>query len=153
MQYREIKGDLFKLKDTHVLAHCISSDFKLGVGIANEFDRLYRMRTNLISLYPNHYMIPNEYCALRVGNVYNLVTKHRYFEKPTYNSLRIALDDMRDKMVIAGQTQLAMPMIGSGLDKLAWRRVSEIIKEIFEFTDIDITICVMKVTAYKRGRD
>ena len=37
--------------------------------------------------------------------------------------------------------KLAMPVIGCGLDKLEWSRVSEIIKLVFEKTDIDILVC------------
>ena len=34
-----------------------------------------------------------------------------------------------------------MPIIGCGLDKLQWDKVSKIIKEIFEDTDIEILVC------------
>jgi len=34
MNINEEKGDLFKLDEKYVLAHCISLDCKLGMGIA-----------------------------------------------------------------------------------------------------------------------
>ena len=37
--------------------------------------------------------------------------------------------------------KIAMPMIGCGLDKLEWDRVSQIIKNIFGDTDMEILIC------------
>lgn len=39
MTYKEEKRDLFTVDDSYYLAHCISADFKLGAGIAVEFDR------------------------------------------------------------------------------------------------------------------
>ena len=35
-----------------------------------------------------------------------------------------------------------MPIIGCGLDRLEWSRVSNIIKEIFENDDIEILVCI-----------
>lgn len=39
-------------------------------------------------------------------------------------------------------TKLAMPKIGCGLDILEWNKVSEIIKDVFKDTDIEILVCV-----------
>ena len=41
--------------------------------------------------------------------------------------------------------KLAMPKIGCGLDGLNWERVSQMIREIFEDTDIQITIYYIEV--------
>ena len=40
--------------------------------------------------------------------------------------------------------KIAMPVIGCGLDRLEWSKVSEIIKEVFECTDIEILVCKQK---------
>ena len=40
-----------------------------------------------------------------------------------------------------GINKIAMPMIGCGLDKLNWDKVSQIIKETFKDTDIEILVC------------
>ena len=37
--------------------------------------------------------------------------------------------------------KVAMPVIGCGLDKLEWYKVSGIIKEVFADTDIEILVC------------
>lgn len=37
-----------------------------------------------------------------------------------------------------------MPKIGCGIDRLNWKKVSEIIKEIFEDVDIEIIIYTLK---------
>ena len=40
--------------------------------------------------------------------------------------------------------KIAIPVIGCGLDGLEWCKVSEIIKEVFKGTDIEILVCKQK---------
>ena len=60
---------------------------------------------------------------------------------PTYKTLTEALTDMRDKL--PNDCNLNMPCIGSGLDGLNWTAVSAIIRQVFEHTDVNITICLL----------
>ena len=147
-----ITGDLFTAPRGTVLAHCISADFALGAGIAKTFDHVYNMRTKLHAYYPDYlYDDPiterSELVgqALLVDDVFNLVTKLKCYQKPTYDSLRDALTDMRIQMDTFFMHKVAMPKIGCGLDKLEWDRVEEIIKEVFEGTDTEITIYELEI--------
>ena len=140
MIYKEEVRDLFTVPQGYMLAHCISGDFNLGGGIAKQFCEHYNMREKLISEYIEATDEVGE--ALSIENVYNLVTKGKVHECPTYDNLRKALIDMRDMMVERQQLKLAMPKIGCGLDGLDWNIVRAIIKEVFEDTDIEILICV-----------
>lgn len=133
------KRDLFTMPQGYYLAHCISSDFALGAGIAKTFDSVYNMRFKLFKNYPNYKYNGGD--ALLIANVFNLVTKDKYWHKPTYDSLREALEMMKEQMDFVGATKLAMPKIGCGLDKLSWNQVYDIICEVFEDTDIEIVIC------------
>ena len=78
---------------------------------------------------------------LVVDNVFNLVTKPKCYHKPTYESLKEALEAMKEYMLYFDIKKIAMPHIASGLDRLQWGQVLEIIKEVFEDTDVDILIC------------
>ena len=40
-----------------------------------------------------------------------------------------------------GVTKIAMPKIGSGLDKLNWLQVQTIILDVFKDMDIEIVVC------------
>ena len=140
MIYKEEVRDLFTVPQGYMLAHCISGDFNLGGGIAKQFCEYYNMREKLISEYIEATDEVGE--ALFIENVYNLVTKGKVYEHPTYDNLRKALIDMRDMMVERQQLKLAMPKIGCGLDGLDWNIVRAIIKEVFEDIDIEILICV-----------
>lgn len=141
MTYRIVAGNLFDAPRGYCIAHCISADFALGAGVAKQIDDRYEMRRRLIDFYQT--AKPGE--CLPVDEVYNLVTKNRYFEKPTYASVRNALESMRDIMMMdIGGHRVAMPLIGCGLDKLEWNRVEEIIKDVFADTDFDIVIYDLK---------
>lgn len=65
---------------------------------------------------------------------------------------------MRDLCIKNNIHQLAMPLIGCGLDKLEWSKVKELIQHIFDRVDIEITIYIKdthrttKISS-KRGRN
>jgi len=138
MKLTEIKQDLFRIPNDYYLAHCISDDFALGAGIAVEFNKRYKMSHKLKQIYPNG--LGGIGCIL-VDNVFNLITKEKYYNKPTYNSLRRALESMFDQCNKLEVKKLAMPKIGCGLDRLQWGEVKKIIEEIFSGLDIEILIC------------
>ena len=131
--------DLFTVPQGYYLAHCISADFALGAGIAKKFDEVYNMRYKLFRNYDYYDFVGGE--ALMVDNVFNLVTKSQCYDKPTYRTLREALEDMRDQMNACDITKLAMPKIGCGLDRLQWDKVYDIICDVFKDADVDILIC------------
>ena len=79
--------------------------------------------------------------ALLVNRVFNLVTKAKFWQKPTYESLQESLERMREQIVSMGITKLAMPKIGCGLDRLVWSKVYQIICDVFNDVDIEIVIC------------
>lgn len=136
------------MEQGYYLAHCISADFALGAGIAKQFDAIYNMNEKLHEFYsvPHHsysYDKNNIGKALLIDNVFNLVTKPRYYHKPTYETLHSALLDMLNQCQEKMITKIAMPMIGCGLDKLDWSLVKDIIIGTFKDTDIDIVICML----------
>lgn len=139
----EEKRDLFTVPQGYYLAHCISGDFTLGAGIAKQFVDIYNMRFKLHKNFPLPNSNGNVGEALLIDNVFNLVTKSRYYNKPTYDSLRDALEDMRRQCEELDITKIAMPRIGCGLDRLEWVNVEEIIVEVFDGMDIEILICVL----------
>ena len=144
MKYREEKRDLFSVDDSYYIAHCISADFALGTGIAVEFNKRFDMKNILKSKYPNflHDYITYNYngMALIEGRVINLITKERYYNKSTYQSLAEALTVAKYRIPSTCK-KIAMPLIGCGLDRLQWDRVSAMIKEIFADEDIEILVC------------
>lgn len=138
MIYDEITCDLFAVDSDYFLAHCISADAKMGAGIAVEFKR----RFNLIQLQKEAAQIPLKVgSCVMVGRTLNLVTKQVYWGKPTYETFRMAIEDMKELALKHDIKKIAMPTIGAGLDKLNWTKNREIIKEVFADTVIEILVC------------
>lgn len=138
MILKEEKTDLFTVDNKYYLAHCISDDFALGKGIAVEFRNRYNMGSKLRQLYPNG--LGGVGCVL-IENVFNLITKEKYWHKPTYLTLKRSLQDMRDIVLENDIKYIAMPRIGCGLDRLQWVNVKEILNEVLGDLDIEILVC------------
>ena len=140
-EIKEVKKDLFSVPEEYYLAHCISADFALGAGIAQQFNRRLKMRDKLIEAYPH----PNRHkligTALLIDRTFNLVTKERYWHKPTYTTLYNALMDMSEQVKAKGIKKIAMPLIGCGLDRLEWFKVRATITNVFAGTDVEILVC------------
>lgn len=145
MTIREENMNLFSVPQGYYLAHCISGDYALGAGIAKQFAEIYNMRFKLHKKFqiPDGEKFANVGRALLVDNVFNLVTKPRYFHKPNYTALYDTLVSLKEQCIELDINKLAMPRIGCGLDKLEWDEVLDIIEDVFDDTDIDILVCVL----------
>lgn len=142
MEYRLIQDDIFNHKDCYY-AHCISRDYALGAGIAVEFDKRYGMRNRLLKLAEEKLETLDEKC-IEVENVFNLITKEKYWQKPSYKSLEESLLEMKEKLSKNKNIKkLVMPKIGCGLDRLSWDKVEPMVQEIFKDLDIEIVVCYL----------
>lgn len=148
MQYKEEVRDLFSVSDNYYLAHCISADFGMGKGIVVEFNKRFDMKNRLQVKDPDYLYRYNQHriggdCILE-GRVLNLITKERYWMKPTIITMRFALQKMKKICLENNITKIAMPTIGAGLDRLVWSDVSKQINDVFDDTDIEILVCKLK---------
>ena len=148
MTYNERQQDLFSVSDEYYLVHCISADFGMGKGIVVEFNRRFDMKHKLRQGYPNYI---DEYVNAKIGGdcilegrVFNLITKERYYHKPTMNTMSLALTKMKEICEEKGIVKIAMPTIGAGLDRLNWNSVATLIKDIFKNSEIVILVCRQK---------
>lgn len=138
MEYKEIQKDLFTVSDEYFLVHCISSDAEMGAGIALEF----RKRYPLESLRQLAKTMPLRVgSCIVVGRVCNLVTEKNYWDKPTYKSFRLSIESLKERVDKYHIKQIALPTIGSGLDRLDWVDNRKIIRQVFSDTDIEILVC------------
>ena len=143
MLYHEEKMNLMNVPQGYWLAHCISADFALGAGVAKQIDEAFNMKEGLRSLWdgePGESLVGS---CLPCANVLNLVTKQKYWHKPTLDSLREALEDMKLLAREECIKKIAMPKIGCGLDRLNWDDVSPMIQEIFKDDDVEIMVCCL----------
>ena len=134
-----MKGDLFEDSDPRSsLAHCVSSDFKCGKGIATVFIKKF---FGLRNLRGTNVQI-GSVAVLKDGRrfIYNLITKETYKDRPTYKDLSHALIEMKHHAVNHGVQKISMPKIGCGLDQLEWQTVKNIIHSAFIGTNIKIFV-------------
>lgn len=137
LRYREIEADLFTVPVAS-LAHCVSADLAMSKGIA----ALFRSRFGHVDVLRRQEGVVR---VLRYEHPYShifyLVTKQNFWDKPTYESLYVALVALHAIIVNERVTSIALPLIGCGLDRLNWNRVREMLFQIFRNTDLEMTVC------------
>lgn len=134
---KEVNGDLFSCGEEDSIAHCVSRDLHMGKGIAVLFKKKFGGIEELSAQDKGI----GEVAILKRGKrfIYYLITKENYWHKPTYDSLRKTLEELK-KHIIANQVKrLSIPKLGCGLDRLLWPKVKQMLKEIFQETDLQIT--------------
>ncbi|KAL3064617.1 hypothetical protein OYC64_000792 [Pagothenia borchgrevinki] len=133
-----VTGDLFSCPRDEALAHCISEDCRMGAGIAVTFKKKFKGVEEL----KEQKKLTGECAVLKRESrfVYYLITKKKASQKPTYDSLARSLENMRSHCESNSVTRISMPRIGCGLDKLQWKKVAEILEQIFKPTNISITV-------------
>lgn len=125
------QGDLFLANDN--LCHCVSADMHMGKGIAVEFKKRFgkpQLSTSQVCWSVGDVAIieKDEYKILY------LVTKEKYWQKPTYEALQLCIDKISQLQL----KTLSMPKIGCGLDGLQWRVVSSMLEKTMQNTDITV---------------
>jgi hypothetical protein len=144
MELIEKKMNLFSVDDKYYLAHCISADAgtdnrAMNLGIVVEFNKKFHMKSRIKEYAKSNEIKVGD--AILINKVFNLITKSRYYGKPTYDTLRMSLETMKSQIINNDIKYLAIPKIGSGLDRLQWGRVRSIIQDIFTGLDLEILVC------------
>ena len=103
------------------IAHTISADRAMKKGFAESISKRYpelRHFCNSIHANINDILIFTDPKSGQI--IYNLITKQRYFQKPTYDAIFNTLSEMKD--AIANNIRsIAMPKIACGLDKMSFQ--------------------------------
>ena len=136
---KEEKGDLFSIEDSSpIFAHCVSSDGKMDAGIAKQFVRRYGDGLQgSVDGFEVGDAVPYKNGDTKI---YNLITKEKYWKKPTFKSIQSSLQSLKNRLVKNNEEKVYMPRIASGLDGKNWSKVKAKIKDVFDGSDIQITI-------------
>jgi len=142
--------NLFNSRDV-VLCHCISNDKAMGAGIAKQFvTRFPELKPTLLSYQTKVGMAVPVHLS-KDRTVFNLITKEKYWQKPIYQTMEMALINLKAYVIRYNIKTLSMPRIGAGLDRLEWSKVEEIINRVFK--DVDVFITVFMPNKNNKGGD
>lgn len=135
----DIYGDLMTSTDS--LCHCVSECLSMGKGIAvlfkNQFGCVDALKSQNISVGGVAVLDRTK----EEGRfIYYLITKPKYFHKPTYATLASSLAQMFQHMAAHGVTRVSMPEIGCGLDMLEWSKVREMLNTMLEGSGIHASV-------------
>lgn len=73
--------------------------------------------------------------------LYYLVTKNKFCDKPTYETLYSSLLCLKEHVLAYGIRKLAIPTLGCGLDRLNWPKVKSMLLSCFADVDMEILVC------------
>jgi O-acetyl-ADP-ribose deacetylase (regulator of RNase III) len=133
---QEIKGDLFSSDAS--LVHCVSQDLNMGKGIAVEF----KSRFGQVDELASYNKVVGEVTYLKDTNrfIFYLITKERYWKKPTVTTLEKSLIDLKNVCLKNNIKALSMPKIGCGLDGLIWDKVKIVIDKVLVTAGIEVFV-------------
>lgn len=145
--YREVMGDVFRI-EKGAIAHCITSDYLLGAGLAKDLDEKYDLKSTLLNIgqniYPDCLLVENKDL-----NIFNLVTKKDRYDHPTYENLEESLLKLKEQMIEHDINTVYIPQIGCGKDRLDWKKVKPILQKIFG-KDKKVDVCVLLYIPVKK---
>lgn len=141
--YQEVRGDLFAAKTGWAFAHCISQDAAMGAGIAAQFRLCYPKMPPYVRKSMTNY--PSVVRYVENGRViYNLVTKARYYNKPSRHDFSKAVELLFAELAKHGETKIVMPLIGAGLDQLPWAITRRQLQKLSEQYHVNVVVCYLR---------
>lgn len=134
-----VSGNVFKSHISLPIVHCVSKDGALLKGFAADVRRDHRQYKNNSKPFHLSGLVTSTY-GVSTRRYLHMVTKEKFFHKPTYNSLRSGINALKNYCVSNSITRLAMPRLAAGLDKMEWSEVSAILIRTFSFTGIKLYV-------------
>ena len=139
----ETKNILEAIDEGHFVAHAISGDYVMSIGLAKQINNEYEIASKLFLEYD--YIAPTDYIgeALLVDNIFNLVVKPKYRHSLRSDDLICALYSLKDECESRGITDIYMPKICCGYNGMEWSVVERWLTEAFDDTEITIHILML----------
>ena len=133
------------LYSPHSFAHCISADLAMAKGLARQVKSWYPAAPSAIRLRypPDIGSVLIYFDPISERYIFSLVTKFRYYHKPTYESVLASLYELKEIVIDAGISHLSLPKLASGYDKLDFNIIFELICQVFD--PLPITIYAEKI--------
>ncbi|KAE9544140.1 hypothetical protein AGLY_001829 [Aphis glycines] len=137
---KEDVKNIFQTNSEYSIAHCISADLKMNKGLAAQIKNKFGdASAQLKNLKP----MVGEAIPINMGNrtIYYLITKQKYFLKPTYDNIKTTLQNLKKTMNKLHDYKIAIPTIAAGLNKRNWSMTKQLIYHEFQNSNIELLIC------------
>ena len=159
MQLTETIGDVVLIANEGTsIAQCISSDIAMGAGIAKAIEAAFHIRGDILGrctpdmlTVGNVVEIRREVCPGRIISIFNVITKPKAHDKPTYETLRLGLERLGELLSEYSRVygtrripELAIPRLGCGLDGLQWDVVRPMVQKTLCGNGTHVCVYVLK---------
>ena len=108
------------LTATTCRALCVSLDFALGKGLAYTiaccYPELQELRKLPVNIFPPGSSV-TYFDQQHQRFIYNLVTKRPFFHKPTYKTVELSLQTLKQHLQRHNMQELEIPKLGCGYDQ------------------------------------
>jgi hypothetical protein len=131
-----VAGSVLDAPERFAIAHCVSVCKKMSAGVAKTICEVYPENRDFRSGKLGDVGV----CRTQGRTIYNLQTKPKFYNKPTFANFEVSVRNLRRKMDQRGDKYLAIPKIGCGRDLLKWQKVLPLIEEVFRGSDIQIRV-------------
>ena len=139
MPVEYISGDLFANRHSvQAFAHGCNCQGAMGVGIAKGFREryadMYEEYRRLCKAKPRQFNLGDSWLWKTKDRpwVFNLGTQEGYWRcRASYVAIEIALRKMRAQAEAEGVGTIAVPRIGAGYGGLSWKKVRDLIDQVF----------------------
>ena len=126
----------FIIQQPNSIGHCISVDAKMSKVFADFFSHKIpglrptckKAKLLMRQVFPFWDSTGRHY-------IYNLVTKHRFFDQPDLSALLTNLEATKSHAARYGVSTVAIPKIGCGLDQMNWQEVVKLLRDVFAYSD------------------
>lgn len=131
-------GNIFDLPENETIAHCIAKDCLMTEGIAKKIKRKFNVNVELLQSKAN---VGNAILQNDNGkNIIHLITKEITHYEPHWKDFRTSITSLKKLCVDNNISELHIPKIGTGMDKLHWPKVFRLLNSVFYQTNIDVTV-------------
>lgn len=131
-------GNLFDHRG-HI-GHCVSQDLSMHRGIAKEFKKRFG---GISELREQTGQVGDVKWIHRDGRyILYIITKDRFFHKPTYPKIEEGLVNLRSFLEMKGIHSIGIPRICCGKDRKNWNDVRALIEKVFKGAKIWVIVYV-----------
>jgi hypothetical protein len=106
----------------------------MGAGAALTLHNLYNLRHEFRNINRS---CPGVVAQWRGRLILNVITKFKFFEKPTNHQMYCALQELRNYVLTHKITVIASTPLGTGKDRFPYELLLRFMYEIFQDVDVD----------------